>query len=230
MSNQLVLQLSPEDEELQRKSAELANLETELIQGELDLATLHAGLQSFEREYQQIVGTRYTELDRIEEQIAEYIAYIESSKNFTPSEDIKKLYREVAKRIHPDLTTNPAEKARRQELMVEANQAYEAGDLEGLRAILYKWESNPESVKGEGVAADLIRVIRKLAQCRERLREIKQEMESVKETELYSLKYQAELAKEDGQDLLAVMAQELDEQIKDAQSKLQDIKDKFGKN
>jgi DnaJ-domain-containing protein 1 len=224
MSNQLVLQLSPEDEELQRKSAELANLETELVQGELDLATLHAGLQSFEREYQQIVGTRYTELDRIEEQIAEYIAYIESSKNFTPSEDIKKLYREVAKRIHPDLTTNPAEKARRQELMVEANQAYEAGDMEGLRAILYKWESNPESVKGEGVAADLVRVIRKLAQCRERLREIKQEMESVQETELHSLKYQAELAKEDGQDLLAVMAQELDEQIKEAQIKLQEIK------
>jgi hypothetical protein len=224
MSNQLVLQLSPEDEELQRKSAELANLETELIQGELDLATLHAGLQSFEWEYQQIVGTRYAELDRIEEQIAEYIAYIESSKDFTPSEDIKKLYREVAKRIHPDLTTDPVEKVRRQELMVEANQAYEAGDMEGLRAMLYKWESNPESVKGEGVAADLIRVIRKLAQCRERLREIKQEMESVKETELYSLKDRVELAKEDGQDLLAVMAQELDEQIKESQIKLQDIK------
>jgi DnaJ-domain-containing protein 1 len=224
MSNQLVLQLSPEDEELQLKSTELANLEAELVQGELDLATIHAELQNFEREYQQIIGTRYTELDRIEEQIAEYIAYIESSKNFTPSEDIKKLYREVAKCIHPDLTTDPAEKARRQKLMVEANQAYEAGDMEGLRAILYKWESHAESVKGEGVAADLIRVIRKLAQCRERLREIKQEMEAVKDTELYSLKNQADLAKEEGQDLLAVMAQELDEQIKEAQIKLQEIK------
>jgi DnaJ-domain-containing protein 1 len=224
MSNQLVLQLSPEDEELQHKSAELANLETELVQGELDLATIHAQLQNFEREYQQIIGTRYIELDRIEEQIAEYIAYIESSKDFTPSEDLKKLYREVAKRIHPDLTTDPVEKVRRQELMVEANQAYEAGDMEGLRAILYKWESNPESVKGEGVAADLIRVIRKLAQCRERLREIKQEMESVKETELYSLKDRVDLAKEEGQDLLAVMAQELDEEIKEAQIKLQEIK------
>lgn len=224
MSNQLVLQLSPEDEELQRKSTELANLETDLVQGELDLATLHGELQNFEREYQQIIGTRYTELDRIEEQIAEYIAYIESSKDFTPSEYLKKIYREVAKRIHPDLTTNPVEKARRQELMVEANQAYEAGDIEGLKAILYRWESNPASVKGEGVAADLIRVIRKIAQCRDRLRAIKQEMEAVKETELYNIKYQADLAKEDGQDLLADMAQELDEHIKKAQIKLQEIK------
>jgi hypothetical protein len=39
MSNELVLQLTPEDEELQRKSAELATLETELVQGELDLTT-----------------------------------------------------------------------------------------------------------------------------------------------------------------------------------------------
>jgi DnaJ-domain-containing protein 1 len=180
MSNQLVLQLSPEDEELQRKSTELANLETELVQGELDLATIHAQLQNFEREYQQIIGTRYTELDRIEEQIAEYIAYIESSKDFTPSEDLKKLYREVAKRIHPDLTTDPVEKVRRQELMIAANQAYETGDIEELKAILSRWESNPELVKGEGVGADLIRVIRKISQCRERLCAIKQEIEVVK--------------------------------------------------
>lgn len=224
MSNQLVLQLSPEDEELQRQSAELANLETELVQGELDLATLHAGLQSFEREYQQIVDTRYAELDRIEEQIAEYIAYVESSKNFTPSEDIKKLYRELAKRIHPDLTIDPVEKVRRQELMIAANQAYETGDIEELKAILFRWESNPELVKGEGIGADLIRVIRKISQCRERLCAIKQEIEVVKETELYDLKYQSDLAKKDGQDLLSDMAQELDEHIKNAQIKLQEIK------
>lgn len=184
MSTQLILQVTPEDEELQRKSAELATLETELVQGELDLTTLHAELQNFDREYQQVIGTRYTELDRIEEQIAEYMAYLESSTDFTPSEDLKKLYREVAKRIHPDLTTDPVEKVRRQELMVAANQAYEAGDIEALKAILHSWESSPESVKGDGVVAELIRVIRKIAQCRERLRAIEQEFKAVKETEL----------------------------------------------
>jgi DnaJ-domain-containing protein 1 len=228
MSNQLVLQLTPEDEELQRKSAELATLETELVQGELDLTTLHAELQNFDREYQQIIGTRYTELDRIEEQISEYMAYLESSTDFTPSEDLKKLYREVAKRIHPDLTTDPVEKVRRQELMIAANQAYEAGDMEALKAILHSWESSPESVKGEGVVAELIRVIRKISQCRERLCGIKQEFEAVKKTELYELKYRSDLAKEVGQDLLADMAQELDEQIRQAQTELQEIKERIG--
>jgi DnaJ-domain-containing protein 1 len=227
MSNQLVLQVTPEDEELQRKSAELAILETELVQGELDLTTLHAELQNFDREYQQIIGTRYAELDRIEEQIAEYMEYLESSTDFTPSEDLKKLYREVAKRIHPDLTTDPVEKVRRQELMIAANQAYEAGDMAALKAILHSWESSPESVKGEGVVAELIRVIRKISQCRERLSGIKQEFEAVKKTELYELKYRSDLAKDVGQDLLADMAQELDEQIRQAQTELQEIKEQL---
>jgi DnaJ-domain-containing protein 1 len=81
-------------------------------------------LQNFEREYQQIIGTRYTELERIEIQIAEYMAYLESNRDFKPSEDIKQIYRQVAKLIHPDLTTDPQQKIVRQQLMTEANQSF----------------------------------------------------------------------------------------------------------
>ncbi|MCY7337462.1 MAG: molecular chaperone DnaJ [Chamaesiphon sp.] len=228
MSNQLTFQISPENEELHRKNAELAALETDLVQGELDLTTLHVWLQNFEREYQQIIGTRYAELEHIQEQIAEYMAYLESANDFKPSEDLKKLYREVAKRIHPDLTTDLVEKNRRQELMREANQAYEVGDVEKLRAILYSWESNPESVQGQGIAAELIRSIRKIAQCRERLAAIQSEISEVKQTELYQLQLKVTAAQEAGQDLLADMAQEIEDQIEEAQVELQDIKKKSG--
>ncbi len=227
MSDQLVFQISPEDEELQRKSAELAMLETDLVQGELDLATLHAELQSFDREYQQIIGTRYAELDRIEEQIAEYMAYLESSRDFTPTEDLKKLYRELMKRIHPDLTTDPIEKVRREELTIVANQAYEEGNAEKLKSILNNWENSPESVKGDGVAAELIRAIRKIAQCRERLSVIAKEIILVKDSELYQIKNQIDLARDNGQDLLVEMACELDEQIQQAQQELREIKEKI---
>jgi hypothetical protein len=71
-------------------------------------------------------------------------------------------------------------------------------------------------------------VIRKIAQCRERLCGIKKEFEAVKKTELYELKYQSDLAKEVGEDLLTDMAQELDEQIRQAQVKLQEIKERIG--
>jgi hypothetical protein len=47
--------------------------------------------------------------------------------------------------------------------MAEANRAYEEGDEERLRVILQEWEGSPESVKGDGPGAELVRVIRKIA-------------------------------------------------------------------
>ena len=66
---------------------------------------------------------------------------------FTPSENLRKVYREVAKRIHPDLATDDSERQRRHELMTEASGAYEEGDEARLEAILRDWESSPESRK-----------------------------------------------------------------------------------
>jgi curved DNA-binding protein CbpA len=155
------------------------------------------------------------------------MSYLESGNDFKPSEDLKKLYREVAKLVHPDLTTDPAEKIERQKLMAEANQAYEAEDIEKLRSILRSWESRPESVQGEGVAAELIRAIRKIAQCRERLRTIQAEITAVKETELYQLQFEVNSAKAKGENLLADMAHDIDEQIDRAQQELKVIKEKM---
>lgn len=227
MSSGLVSRRSPEDEELERKKLELSGLETELVQKELDLTTLTAELNNFEREYTRIIGSRYAELERIEEQITEYMAYLETSRDFRPSDSLKKLYREVAKRIHPDLVTDEAEKIRRQQLMVEANQAYESGDEEKLQAILQNWESSPESVQGEGIAAELIRVIRKISQCRQRLSEIEKEIQLLEETDLYQLRDRVFSARELGQDLLADMARHLDEQISEAQQRLNELKAKM---
>ena len=203
-------------------------LEADLVQGELDLATVHGELQNFEREYQQVIGTRYTELERIETQIAEYMTYLESNRDFKPSEDIKQIYRQVAKLIHPDLTTDLQQKGVRQQLMVEANQAYEDGNIDRLREILRSWESRPEAVEGEGIGAELIRLIRKIAQCRERLRGIRQEIDRIEQTELYQLQVEVSSAKKKGRDLLMEMARDLDEQVSQAQIELTKIKEELG--
>ena len=205
MGSDLVRRLTPEEEEVERKRAELSVLETELSQRELDLATLHAELHAFERKYQQVIGIRYTELDRIEAQITEYMTYLESSQDFKPSNSLKKLYRELAKQIHPDLATDETDRARRQELMAAANQAYEDADENRLREILHQWESSPESVKGEGIGAELIRLLRQISQSRERLKSIEKEVEAVEQTELHQLKSQVVAAEQAGKDLFSEM-------------------------
>ncbi|BAU65118.1 DnaJ-like protein [Stanieria sp. NIES-3757] len=227
MENGIIHKLTPEQEELERKKIELASLETELAEKELNLATFQAELNAFEKEYMRAIGIRYTELDRIEAQINEYMELLESAKDFKPSQELKKLYREVAKKIHPDLATDENERQRRQQLMAEANQAYEDGNVEKLQAILHDWESSPESVKGEGISFELIRIIRQIAQSRKRLKVIQSEIEALEQTELYQLKIKIIEAKKVGQDLLADMANELDKQINIAMQKLEELKIKL---
>lgn len=220
--------LAPEDEELEKKKTELTGLETELAQRELDLTTLQAELHAFEREYFRVIGIRYTELDRIEDQIAEYMASLEAIKAFKPSQNLKQLYRDVAKLIHPDLATDEKERLRRQELMAQVNQAYENGDEEKIREILQSWENSPESIRGEGVAAELVRTIRKIAQGKQRLNKIFMEIDLLEKTELYQLKSSVNMAEKSGRNLLSEMATQLDEQIVIAQNKLDELKTQLG--
>jgi len=238
---------TPEKQELEKKREELALLEAELIQRELDLASLRAELTDFERRYLRIVGVLYAELDEIEAQIAEAQArrrpsdskaqeqaararaQAQESSETTraiaepkprPTESLKKLFREVAKRIHPDLATNDADRARRQKLMAEANAAYENGDEAKLRSILEEWESSPETVEGEGVGPELIRVIRKIAQIQRRLSEIDTEIRQLSASDPCQLRAKANEAEDQGRDLLKEMASQVGHQITDAKRRL----------
>lgn len=103
-----------------------------------------------------------------------------SNGNFKPTENIKKLYREVAKRVDPDLATDEKERLRNQQLMADANRAYAEGDEFRLRAILHQWESSPESIKGNSCGEQLVRVIRKIAKVTERIQVIIAELNDLK--------------------------------------------------
>ena len=86
--------------------------------------------------------------------------------------------------MHPDKFPDEAEKARHDILMARVSKAYEEGDEEALREILNQWESSPESVKGEGVGAELIRVIRKIALVEQHLKTVENEIQSLEASDL----------------------------------------------
>ncbi len=146
-----------------------------------------------------------------------------SVRDFKPSEELKALYRQAAKELHPDLTTDEDEKARRQRAMAELNKAYEACDEERIRQILDQWRSSPEHVRGDDTAAQLVRVIREIAQVRKRLDAIKAEVEELSEGELSRLKKQVEEAATRGQNLLAEIAAQLDARIEQASVRLKEV-------
>jgi chromosome segregation ATPase len=224
----LVREPSPEEKELQKKRTELAELETRLAERELELATFQAELHTFERLYLQVVGMRQQELQRIEAQIEDYMAYLDSAHSFKPSHDLKQLYRQLAKAIHPDLATEPEARAKRELLMAEANRAYERGDLERLKELFLDWSNCPESIQGEDLNAELIRTTRKIAQSEQRLTNIEQKIKGLEKTDIFQLQMKAKRGQQLGRDLLMEMAHELDKQIHRAQQRLNELKTGMG--
>ncbi len=148
----------------------------------------------------------------------------ERPPKFQPSEELRRLYREVARQVHPDLATDEEDRARRTRLMAEVNRAYEEGDEARLQAVIEEWESRPEAVTGEDVPAQLVRVIRKIAQVESRLHQIDTDMAQVQESDLCRLKAKADEAERKGGDLIAEMVEALESQIAAARDQLAAIK------
>ncbi len=128
---------------------------------------------------------------------------------FRPTNDLRTLYRRLAKLVHPDLATNEHERERRHRIMAEANRAYARGDEARLRALLDEWQLSPESVSGDGIGQDLVRILRRIYQLERRLSTIDAEIEQVKRSDLFAMKERVDAASEVGQDLLAQMAAQL---------------------
>ncbi len=243
--------IKPEERELARKRREQERFEAELAECELRLASLRGELGAVEQRYLKLVGMPYAELDELRAQVAERMAAEDpgnerleraarearlradesrqaapakesaETQHVPPTPELKRAYREVAKRIHPDLTTNEADRARRQELMAEANEAYQRGDESRLAQILDTYESSPETVEGEGAGAELVRVIRNLSLIKNRLGEIETEIQRFTSSDLYLLKIQVEEAHEQGRDLLTEMAEKVCKRIADCKERLE---------
>jgi hypothetical protein len=147
----------------------------------------------------------------------------EKQDDFCPLEDLKKLYREAAKAMHPDLAPDEKMRLAREALMVEVNLAYERQDMEGLRSILRRWENSPESVEGEGTWAELIRIIRRIALVEERLAAIDAEITELRATDFWLMKERVKSAEEEGRDILAEMAAVVEGQIVEAKKRLGDL-------
>lgn len=243
--------VKPEERELARKLKEQERLESELAECELQLATLRGELRTLEARYLNLVSARYAELDELRAQIAERLAAEDPSnerlqraareararadeshaalreapphkgQTFSPSPELKKMYREAAKRIHPDLTANPSDRERRQTAMAEVNRAYQQGDASAIGKILDAYESSPEAVEGEGAGAELVRVIRKLSLMKNRLGEIEAEMQTLLSSDLYGLKTQTDEAQEQNRDLISEMAEKIQERVTESKARME---------
>lgn len=136
------------------------------------------------------------------------------------SEDAKRLYRKIASIIHPDKATDDKSRNLRTRLMAELNEAYARKDITKMRSILDQWQDSPETVSGEGTAAELVRTIRAIAQINRRISEIETEIFEIMTSDIHVLMAKVHAADLAGRDILAEMSNSIDSEIQDARSEL----------
>ena len=111
----------------------------------------------------------------------------EINEDEDPIHELKRLYRQIVKRLHPDVHPNPTE--REKDLLDRANKAYKAGDLEEMRRIweeLAGTEQSEESFEDtEEGRAQLRELIEKLCK---RCAELEKEIRQIKTSFPYTIK------------------------------------------
>ncbi|MEJ2511485.1 MAG: hypothetical protein P8Y72_07775 [Anaerolineales bacterium] len=134
-------------------------------------------------------------------------------------EQIKNLFRELARRFHPDLTSDPVEKKWREEVMTRVNQAYANRDLKALRSLSEQPDRPIESLnqtKEQEIAALKV----ELKRLDGVIADLKARINHLEESPAWQLKMEARLKRRSGSDLLTEMENKFKEQIADLEEHL----------
>lgn len=149
----------------------------------------------------------------------------ENSPKFEATSELKSLYRELAKLLHPDLVLDPVEKKRRHSLMQVINEAYQTNNFEKLIQIYNEEKNNPDLIKGEDIGSSLVRIIRKISQIDLRIAQIQEELKTIEKSDLYKLLMTIQNEKSRGIDLLDKLQTDLESQIEFIKNQVENLKD-----
>jgi cell division protein FtsB len=249
MPAEIILQQTPDAAALLKKREQLAAVRIALAERESDLVQLRAQLKIFENSYFRQVGILYADLDDIEARIAEREVDLYDSdsarqraeesrrraqdshdaafdhappvEEFDPPPSLKTLFRELAKRIHPDFARDATEGKHFTLLMARANLAYRRGDIEILERLLEDHREIHASIAGEGAAAELRRITRQIHHAQRDIVTLDAERQTLFASEIGQMHQDAETAALENRDYLAELASRLREQITDAQRRFE---------
>jgi hypothetical protein len=251
MSGEIILQQTFNASALLEKRAQLATIRATLAERESELAEIRAKLKTFEGRYLRQVGVLYAELDDLEACIAEREVDLYDSdsarrraeearrcaqesheaafggaheaEEFDPPPSLKTLFREVAKRIHPDFGRDDAEQKYFTLLMARANDAYSRGDTETLQRLLDDHREINAFAADETIANEILRMTRQIGHAERDIAALDAERHTLLSSEIAQLHTDTEAAAREHRDLLTELATKLREQIADARRRFEFI-------
>jgi hypothetical protein len=226
---------------------ETARLRDRLAEIEVDMATLEAELAAFNSDYMRVVMTVMLDVQELEARILAIVAArsgasddadaahsarqrvnettahiraVPKTPGPIPTGDIKKLFRDAAKRMHPDLAPDDEARGHAEAFMKRLNTAYRAGDAEGIVNLLSQWEASPF---GAGSDDDAARAGRRVGALGNAVSRAEQHIRELRSSELAQLLDRAMAVAGTGGDLLADMRRDAEAALARARARLAEL-------
>ncbi|MHC5011005.1 MAG: hypothetical protein ACYTG6_08660 [Planctomycetota bacterium] len=141
-----------------------------------------------------------------------------------PTDEVKAAYRQAARRFHPDLAQDEAERRIRHDYMVQLNAAYRRADVDGIERLVTMWDASLGPAEEESASEQLVHAIRIADRLRARLAEIDAEREKADESSFARL-FRDVLATDGECDPISELVEALDRKIEQARATLDSLRD-----
>ena len=221
-------------------SAAASDLRDRLAELEVEHATLLNELRAFESDYLREVGVVDMQVQELEAKILTIVwersgadidqlaaqAASERLRETTtaiqavpppagppPDADLKTLFRDAAKRMHPDLVGDEAGRAHAEAFMKRLNDAYREGDAEAIANLVRQWETSPYASPQPPSTGASSALAAAVANAQQRLDE-------ARESDLAGLMEQAFMASMNGRDLLGELRAQAEQALAVAKARL----------
>ena len=232
----------PPTRRLQARLVTLGREQQRLAELEATHADRDMELRSFRKRWDPAVGSRFVELEDLRERIARAWAEIRKARSgdlvdmeearrnadapqstFRPEVELRKVFRELARQIHPDRATDPDDRRRRHEFMAEATRAYRDRDFRRLQWLLEHWLAAPSVPLGRDSNSQLERANQRLAWVRYRIRELNVSLAELNASSLARWLDESREAAREGRNLIAEMRNQVVQDLEQAKADLEAV-------
>ncbi len=125
----------------------------------------------------------------------------------------KRIYRELARRFHPDLAKTAVEQAYRTSIMVAVNTAYSTGDVQALYDLAGELDPTEMAELADIEAPAARRLRQRILRARRRRRRVLQQLNTLRDENTARLYYKAQALDEGSEDWWTLVRRELEEAI-----------------